>query len=757
MPSDLSADAIRSRSFPGAMRGYDKESVHAFRDEVADRLAELEGKLETLESRLAQLGIETPPDLDQEIKRVAGDLTSILDEARRAATEMRERASLDAVRWRSESELAAESVHAEAQTDAEALRGAAWELATAVLETSRADAERTLEAAEQDALFIRAEAERAEMRAGTEARRAAEDLLRSARADAERLAREAHAESERVLEAARKSAEIAQERARALEDRRSELLRELEATRRSIDELESQMDEAPDQEGGAVSPSTAAEYQPDPSVRVIPAQDVIVPGVIDADEMAAEVEQLRRVVPGERVEPAGHEPVGEPALGVPGSLPAASAESLAVESDQEPPQVPEAVVRTVAASLPADGLDGLRDEPPAEPDERPAAEHAAAETEEHLVDERPSIAADEPFVEPATESVPLDAVADSATDLPDVALDETATAPAVDESIESTEPVPVHEATTNGARSTSTDQPLSARPAAITDLFASLRSRDTSSRPPHPPAGAGSPGTPAPESASAAGTEPDTIEATPTVEAAPPRRLPHTQRALDLRDRLLLPSQNQALRNLKRAIVDLQNVVLESIRVGEGEWSADRAGFAQALGPPVEELATAAFSAGHEAAAELAGLGTEAPPARGAPIDRSGGVGDTMRAAVEEAFQHGFARSAGPRELSAAVSRVFRAWRTDEAERQLRTAAYRAYHEGVVSGLAQLGITEVGAVTVGKRCADCPAVSERSWDPSQPMPDGMILPPAHPECVTTIVPAVGAPIGVSGGEQRDLQ
>ena len=91
------------------------------------------------------------------------------------------------------------------------------------------------------------------------------------------------------------------------------------------------------------------------------------------------------------------------------------------------------------------------------------------------------------------------------------------------------------------------------------------------------------------------------------------------------------------------------------------------------------------------------------------------------------------------------MSRVFRAWRTDEAERRLRALAYRAYHEGVLAGLAALGVKAVTAVTEGRLCAECPAASGAVWDPTRPLPAGVMLPPAHPECVTTIVPV--APIG----------
>ena len=46
----------------------------------------------------------------------------------------------------------------------------------------------------------------------------------------------------------------------------------------------------------------------------------------------------------------------------------------------------------------------------------------------------------------------------------------------------------------------------------------------------------------------------------------------------------------------------------------------------------------------------------------------------------------------GNRERGASVGRVFRAWRTDEAERRVRGVAHSEYNAGVAAGLDALGI-----------------------------------------------------------------
>ena len=157
---------------------------------------------------------------------------------------------------------------------------------------------------------------------------------------------------------------------------------------------------------------------------------------------------------------------------------------------------------------------------------------------------------------------------------------------------------------------------------------------------------------------------------------------------LDLRERLLLPVQNRALRRVKEGIVELQNVALDSLRV-TGGWeglSAAAATLEAALDPVAEE--------GAEAGAAAAGafIGGEAP----APVitARSGTLVRAMAGDLAGQVKAAVAGSsgAGPLEVAAAVARVFRAWRSDEAERWVRAVAYAAYHDSLLAGLAVSGV-----------------------------------------------------------------
>jgi hypothetical protein len=200
---------------------------------------------------------------------------------------------------------------------------------------------------------------------------------------------------------------------------------------------------------------------------------------------------------------------------------------------------------------------------------------------------------------------------------------------------------------------------------------------------------------------------------------------------------MLLPLENRGLREVKQRIVDLQNVALESLRVDEA-WEPDGAAILEAIGPVVEPVASEAAAAGAEAAGLMAG-GPAPPPVFGV---RSAELVRRMARDLSGQLEAALARvaGAGPREVSATVSRVFRAWRTDEAERWLRSVARASYHDSLIAGLAASGVGSVVGVAHGAPCAECPAGSGETWDPAGDLPAGTVLPPAHLDCACTVAP-----------------
>ncbi len=311
MADDLSPGEIRARKFGSSRRGYDRAEVGQFLARVAERIEALETELATIDERLSQFGIGDIPQFKTELDELSAEINAVMTAAMDAAEGMRSRARVDA-----------EAMLADAEKASMAARGDAWESGTELLEQAQSAADNMLGQASDDAMFIRAEAEQDAKRLVTDARRQADDMMRSSREQGERIVVEAKVESDAILESARKSAERAQERTRALEHRRTELLGELEAA-----ESEKRDQETARQEESSRDARTTPNVEPghwhedEGTIRILPATrpDAGRRHVIDADEMAAEVEELRASVtlpaPVSETEPepeAEPEPVPEP-------------------------------------------------------------------------------------------------------------------------------------------------------------------------------------------------------------------------------------------------------------------------------------------------------------------------------------------------------------------------------------------------------------------------------------------------------------
>lgn len=208
----------------------------------------------------------------------------------------------------------------------------------------------------------------------------------------------------------------------------------------------------------------------------------------------------------------------------------------------------------------------------------------------------------------------------------------------------------------------------------------------------------------------------------------------------DTRDRVLLPIENQALRGLKRRIVELQNAVLEGLRRSPGEWRLGRDQVVDIMGDELDAVLLESFEAGFAAAAEL--VGRPEPQITGGPQQGAAEIFTSdLHAAVQYVLERG---EAGSRHLSAEVGRVFRSWRTDEAERHVQRAARRAYNDGLLAGYGKLGIEAVEVVAPGRPCGRCSAGSGLLWDPKDVPPEGTPIPPVGPSCEALIVPANGS-------------
>ena len=747
-PTDSDAPAT---AFRVARKGYDRQQVDAHISAAARTAAALQQRVAELEAGLSELGLNRPTDLATELDLVGEEVKRILAEARVAAEQMRSRAADDAARWRTEADTESRAVRDSTRQAAFEVRRSVWETGTEILANVVADAEALAIAATERSLFVQAEAEREASHLTADARREREDSVRVGKEEAERLVAAARQEAEAVVSAARRQADAAQERARALEVRRSELMAELEAARATIAGVEPDPEPVPEAEVAAVVSEGVdgieleqlpeSHWEEDEgSVKIVSPDRVLTTEPVDADAMVAEVEALRGspVVDGS--------PVASPLSSGEGQSPVTSRQTPDEEANPEPEAVPE--LEMVQGLIPeSDSVTILEpvtvlepeteSSPEAEPERAPILK-VVSEPELEPVLEPVPVPEPESVPEPEPESVP--------EPVPEQELEPIPAPEHEPEPVPEPEPIPapVSEPESEAVpEATPVPDPLAG-------LFAQLRTPTDAAAP-----AADAPASPpprkvaAPSDADRRGVIQDP-EGSPEPEAAPSASAPIPAEepeppsyddldALELRERLLLPVQNRALRTVKRHLVEAQNRALEDLRLTDG-WEPDASIVSGEVVDALRALAQESVVAGFTAAAEM--IGTAETPQ---PDDVE--LGDSsidFTAALVEAVQGSVDRSretaAGHRETGASLSRVFRSWRTDDAERRVRFASRSAYHAGVAAALTHLGFAEVTVVASGHPCADCPA-TKGPWSISAGPPIGTMMPPARVECACTIVPS----------------
>lgn len=203
----------------------------------------------------------------------------------------------------------------------------------------------------------------------------------------------------------------------------------------------------------------------------------------------------------------------------------------------------------------------------------------------------------------------------------------------------------------------------------------------------------------------------------------------------ELRVRLLDPAIDEGTRDAKRRIVDLQNVALDGLR-GSG-WEPDPPEIGRELRTALESMIHKAGSAGATAAAPLAGVyGSLSDPG-----ERPSRLVVSMAAALSGHLAASLEDAAGPEQAAAAVSRVFRQWRGEEAEKWVRSVATAAYHDSLLSALRTGGVDRVMGVSTLTTCENCAGPGGLAWRPGREPPDEARIPPANLTCTCTIVTA----------------
>lgn len=259
------------------------------------------------------------------------------------------------------------------------------------------------------------------------------------------------------------------------------------------------------------------------------------------------------------------------------------------------------------------------------------------------------------------------------------------------------------------------EAPAASSPDGLADLFARLRTPEPGTDEPQP--------SPAPQVEDAdegAESQEQVIPAVSPAESAPLNGTPIDPFAT--RERLLLPITNAALRSIKRTLTDAQNEALERLRVNDGEWMPDTLHLQAVLREDLIELVEGSARAGIEAAAEMGVEPPTDPETVEVDVDE---VGSDLTANLVSALE---SSGSGARERSAATSRVFRGWRSDEAERRVRSLALESYHHALRGAFDSEGRSWRWEAS-GRMCPSCRDAADT----------GRAIPPAHRDCACTIL------------------
>lgn len=651
--ADFTPDDISRKRFRTSFRGFDALEVQQYLETLASAVAGLVADRDKMAAKLSELGER---DLKSEFESIGREVSAVLEAARDAADQLRQRATNDATRWRSEAVAEAEQEIRTARADAEQMRGDAWASADELLKQVMAEAERIAANTEKERLRMVGEAEREAHRVVAAGRREAEEMVRNARMEADRLNTRAQTAHDEMIEKATRLSDAAQERTRALEIRRQELKLELDSIRHALATAEGELEER--RSALQLSPQTVdvAVAPPEPDV------DETDRGKSDPDWTPGET--VRVVRPGAASAPA-RAPAGGPIS-----------------------QTPEIVVLT--------------------PEEVRARREAEEAPDEQHADAPESIVSSEVVAAPEPESEEqVASAADGDKQADDVVEPPNAEEPGV-AGEETVMPVDIEPQEPQEPADDDTG-----RFEELSGLFARLR---------EPPERV------EPETS-------DQVTEQPAEESTRPseRRVPrYGGDPFELRSRLILPVSNRALRNLKRQLTEAQNEALEELRLSDGEWDPDGPSLGARLRPDLVVLASEAFAAGHSAAMEMTGERFKRPSTPKTEPETEWIAG--LLQDVNHALIEGRRQGQGARQLGASVSRVFRAWRTDEAERRVAELAASRYHAGLAEVLQTNGHTTEWVVS-GRGCASCRTSAESEpgeWE---------TLPPAHPNCGCTLIPA----------------
>ncbi len=673
-------------SFDIARRGYDRQQVE-------EHLAALRAELARLRARVAEPGEipgdgSFPDEVQRQLETVSGEVEEIVSAAREAAEGLRRRAAAEATRWREEAEADAHRWRSEAEEESARVRSEAEELANRLAAEAQTGAEKKRKDADAYSARMREEADAYSSQTREVAEAESAQARDEARTDAATWRGEAEAEARTLREeaesyAADLRAGAAAEAERAREEAEAAALE----TRTAAEAYSTALRESADQEtsGRLVAATEAAESLRasvwDEATTILNQAVGEVAGVRER----AENDSLALIAEGER---QSHRLVSQARQAAEENRRSAriEAERLVGDAQAQHDEIIEAANRAAqAAQERAQALEQRREELMGQLEK---AQEAMRSLEAEFEVKRETLREREVPVDLSTVRVvtpPDDAERDGVRVIPPPAAAPEPKPVSAEEIMDEVRNLreqriaeTMEEASERAGEELEVEeQPVEAVEVVavaeeagddIDSLFANLRADES--------------GEPEPEVGPPAGADPDQI-----------------------RERLLLPVQNRALRHVKRQLTELQNLALEQLRVTRDKWNPDAEVLAAALAGPVTELTLESVLAGYQGARELGIPDVEPPALAGDDVEApTMDLAEALEGEVQSALD--VVRKAGEssRKISATVSKIFRGWRNDDAERRLREASCSAYDEGMKAALASAGYTDADWA-LGERAA----------------------------------------------------
>ncbi len=757
----LEPEAVASRSFATAFRGFDPVQVRAFLGTVADELGRLQEQESELRRRLEHAPTSASEGPDEPVARQDDE----------AATDRLVTAEAQAAILVEDARAEADRLVREARDRVATLGSAATSETTRVLDEARVEAARLratavddlkgrFEDAEATAVRKIAEAEREAAAIRVKAREESEATIEAARERGREMVAEAQAARERMLADLAKRKRAAQAQLEQLRSGRDRLLDTLKVARRSIDEMTTRFDAG---DGSSVTPPSSGT--PSGSVTTTPgaassdarprAASTTTSGTATAAPPPRPV-RTRAVSLGE-VPSAARPQIAAPQAAAATPPPAAPSAPADVEdvgqeatepvgSTVEPDPVP---VRTEERRSSA--LRILRRNKPGDPP--PALPVPAVGRDSHAegvrIIGRPSAPATEPEAEipeadevraelpaePAELAEPAESVEPVVAQEPEPEPDpEPAPEPAPQPS---PEPVPASAETPEPEPEPPVEEEIRPR---IEDLFARMRAEREATTASARAVLAAAPAATPTSVATMEALEPEPEPEPDSGPVAAPVASDADEHRLQTRDAAIEPLVAQLTKRLKRALQDEQNASLDRLRTSRGKPTVEQIlSRADDQSLPYRHLALPFLEEGGRAGASASPFG----PTPIATDDLAAQLADDLAGALRVRLDGVLSIAASDDlelgALSERISAAYREWKVSKVERLAMHYLVAAHERGGFLAHPE-GTALRWIVDDDGPCPDCEDNALAGANPrGQAFPTGQLHPPAHLGCRCALV------------------